>query len=86
MSFPGYQQRLKSDVFDIELIVVDDGSTDSTRELIEGYSDSRVRYVYLEHTGACAASNRGIDEARGEYIAFQDSDDEWRKDKKVISS
>ncbi|MCI6850792.1 MAG: glycosyltransferase family 2 protein [Clostridiales bacterium] len=66
---------------DIELIVVDDGSTDNTKEIVESYTDARVRYIYQENAGACAARNRGIDEAIGEYIAFQDSDDEWRKDK-----
>ena len=65
----------------IELIVVDDGSMDDTKEIVESYNDTRVRYIYQENAGACAARNRGIDEARGEYIAFQDSDDEWRKDK-----
>lgn len=66
---------------DFELIVVDDGSTDNTRELVEGYSDPRIRYLYQENAGANAARNRGIEEARGEYIAFHDSDDEWREDK-----
>lgn len=63
---------------DLELIVVDDGSTDDTQAVVEGYADPRVRYVKLaQNGGACRARNRGILEARGEYIAFQDSDDKW---------
>ncbi len=62
---------------DIECIVVDDGSTDDTRKIINAVSDPRLKYIYQENSGANAARNRGIHEARGEYIAFQDSDDEW---------
>ena len=69
---------------DLEVIVVDDGSTDNTRAIVEAYQDSRVRYILQERSGACAARNRGIDEARGEYIAFQDSDDTWCADKLEI--
>lgn len=70
---------------DIECIIVDDCSTDNTREVIESIDDSRVRYACLEkNQGACAARNRGIEMARGEYIAFQDSDDAWTEDKLEI--
>ena len=62
---------------DIELIVVDDGSTDNTKELVLAINDSRIRYIYQDNAGACVARNTGIDNAKGEYIAFQDSDDEW---------
>ncbi len=65
----------------IELIVVDDGSTDGTAEVLSKIDDSRFKYVYQENAGACAARNRGIELARGEYIAFHDSDDIWHKDK-----
>lgn len=65
----------------IEIIVVDDGSCDDTMEILKGYSDSRMRIFSQNHEGACVARNRGIDEAKGKYIAFQDSDDEWMPDK-----
>ena len=66
---------------DIELIVVDDGSTDDTARVVEGFMDPRVRYVYQKNSGACVARNRGIDEAVGDYIAFHDSDDLWHGNK-----
>ena len=62
----------------IEVIVVDDGSTDNTEEVIKQISDKRVKYIKLKkNSGACHARNVGIEEATGKYIAFQDSDDEF---------
>ena len=58
----------------VEVIVVDDGSTDDTRERLSAY-DHRVQYVYEENAGPAAARNRGAALATGELIAFLDSDD-----------
>lgn len=63
---------------DFELIIVDDGSCDGTKEKIECYSDSRIRYIYQENGGVSSARNRGICESKGEFICFLDSDDEWK--------
>ena len=60
---------------DWELIVVDDGSTDDTAELLKNYKDPRIRYYYQENHGRSAARNKGIELANGEYICFLDSDD-----------
>ncbi len=65
---------------DFEIIVVDDGSTDNTTEVLQRYSD-RITYIKQENKGPGDARNRGIAEAKGEYIAFLDSDDIWFKDK-----
>ena len=66
----------------IELIVVDDCSTDNTKEVVNSINDNRFVYTVLEsNSGACAARNRGIEIAHGQYIAFQDSDDEWFPEK-----
>jgi len=60
---------------DFEIIVVDDGSIDNTREIIECQYKDKVRYFYQEHKGAPAARNRGIEESKGEYLVFLDADD-----------
>ena len=66
----------------LEVIVVDDGSTDRTPDLLKNIVDERVRYyANYENVGPLGARNWGIDLARGTYVAFQDSDDVWNKDK-----
>ena len=67
---------------DFELIVVDDASTDDTAEVIQSLGDPRLRYLRHEvNKGGAAARNTGIAAASGDFIAFQDSDDEWLPDK-----
>lgn len=65
---------------DTEVIVVDDGSTDNTRAVLQKYSD-RIRYVYKENGGQSSARNAGIRIAGGEYIALLDHDDMWLENK-----
>jgi glycosyltransferase involved in cell wall biosynthesis len=64
---------------DFELLVVDDGSTDTTRSTVTALDDPRVRYLHQPPSGAAAARNRGAAAARGEYLVFLDSDDEARR-------
>jgi glycosyltransferase involved in cell wall biosynthesis len=62
---------------DFELLVIDDGSTDDTVDVVRRFDDPRIRLLRAEHRGIAAASNQGVRAARARYIARVDSDDLW---------
>ena len=71
---------LKQNYNPIEIIIVDDGSTDGTAEIKNGFSN-QVQYIYQDNKGPASARNKGITAARGEFVAFLDSDDLWPDNK-----
>jgi len=76
---------LNQTVKDFELLIVDDGSTDNTSDLIKSYHDKRIKYLYQPNNGVASARNLGLKFSKGEFIAFLDSDDRWDPKKLEIT-
>ncbi|MFQ6083718.1 MAG: glycosyltransferase family 2 protein [Candidatus Aminicenantia bacterium] len=71
---------LSQEYSDFELLVIDDGSTDNTEEVVQSFG-ARIRYFYQPHQGVSAVRNLGLSNSEGRFIAFLDSDDLWKKEK-----
>ena len=74
--FRAIDSILKQTYKPYEIIVVDDGSTDGTKDLVINKYPS-IKYFYQSNNGVSKARNKGVHESKGEWIAFLDSDDEW---------
>jgi glycosyltransferase involved in cell wall biosynthesis len=68
-----------------ELVIVDDGSTDATSEILSGYQDPRIRVFHQDNQGEAAARNHALDVMQGEYLAFLDADDRFRPDHLAVT-
>lgn len=66
---------------DFEVIVVNDGSTDNTAQMVSTFTDARIQLIYRPNGGLAAARNTGIHAAKGEFVAFLDADDRWCEEK-----
>lgn len=75
------QSVLEQSFTEFEVIIVNDGSTDNSVAKVKEYNDSRIRLIYQQNRGVSAARNRGIVEAKNEWIAFLDADDSWCRQK-----
>ncbi len=72
---------LKQTFTDFELIIINDGSTDATLEIINSIYDTRIKVFSYSNSGLQKSRNRGIEKAQGEYMSFIDADDLWTDDK-----
>ena len=76
------QSALNQTFQDFEIIITDDGSTDRTVKVIENFKDPRITlFKHIRNQGVCVAANNCINHARGKYIAWLSSDDEWYPEK-----
>lgn len=78
------QSCLDQTYSDIEIIVVDDGSTDNTREVVKSFNNRKIQYIYKQNGGLSSARNVGIRASTGEFITFLDSDDAFLPEKSTI--
>lgn len=78
---PAIDSVLNQSQGDLELIIVDDGSTDNTANVIQAYTDSRISYTWQENQDAYNTINRGMSMARGQYISILNSDDVYTTDR-----
>jgi glycosyltransferase involved in cell wall biosynthesis len=76
------QSVLEQSYKNMEVIIVDDASTDNTHDIVQNFIDSRIIYIYLvNNSGPSAARNAGVRSAKGQFVAFLDSDDKWHSQK-----